>query len=137
MLDVGDIFRIRDFHNTGYDPHYQIVGHKAANNKVLIVYSTTKTDKAKSRCIRDNPHTLDGELPKAYVEIPEGACASLPDFCAISCDNAFISTEEERENGFDFEKKRYKLPSELLNKIKVGIRDSYKLPDVIKDILNQ
>jgi hypothetical protein len=137
MLEAGDIFRIRDFHNTGYNPHYQIVVHKTAKNKLLLVYTTTKTDKVKNRCMRDNPHTPEGELPKAYVEIPKGSCTALPEFCVVSCDNAFVSTVEDRENGMDFEKKQNKVPAKLIEKIKEGIQDSGKLPGVIKDVLNE
>ncbi len=43
-LESGDVFLIRDFSTTGYDPHYQIVVHKTSSANLILVYPTTKIE---------------------------------------------------------------------------------------------
>ena len=136
MLETGDIYLIRDFHNTGYDPHYQIVVHKTRSKDLIIVYPTTETAKAKKRCLRDSPHTPIGEDPTTYVEIPKGSCLSLPNHCAVNCDKAFKSSEADRESGMDFKKKGHKLSLVLLQKIVDGVKDSDVVEEYVKEALN-
>jgi hypothetical protein len=136
MLEAGDVFLIRDPRNTGYDPHYQIVVHKTASNDLVLVYATTKIDKAKERCIRDSPDTPTGEVPKTYVEIPKGSCASLPRLSAVDCNKAFLSNESERESGMDFKKRSHKIGKEFLDRIKDGIRNSEIVPGVVTKALD-
>jgi hypothetical protein len=135
MLEPGDVFLIRDFCNTGYNPHYQIVAHKTASNDLVIVYPTTQIQKVKRRCIRDSRNPTANEPPHTYVEIPEGVCASLPRLCAVNCDKAFLSTELGRESGLDFRKAEQKLDNVFLEQIRAGIRDSLVVPQLVIDAL--
>lgn len=137
MLDTGNVYILTDFHNSGTEPHYQIVVHKTAANELVVVYLTSKVDKAKLRCMRDNPKTGFRDVPATYVEIPEGTCESLPELCAVNCDKAFLSTIEDREAGLNFSKMEHKLPKEFLDKIAAGIRESFVVPQNVIDALDR
>ena len=50
-LETGDVFLVRDFSTTGYEPHYQIVVHKTPLDDLVLVYTTTKIEKAKKACL--------------------------------------------------------------------------------------
>ncbi|HAL55699.1 MAG TPA: hypothetical protein DCP63_04290 [Bacteroidetes bacterium] len=137
MLESGDVFLIRDFRNTGYDPHYQIVVHKTASNDLVIVYPSTQIEKVKRRCLRDSRNPSASDAPVTYVEIPRHVCASLPSLCAVNCDKAFLSTELERESGMDFIKADHKLGDTFLELIRAGIRDSRIVQQIVIDALSR
>jgi len=137
MLGPGDVYLIRDFRNTGYDPHYQIVVHKTASGDLVIVFPSTQIEKVKQRCIRDSRNSTSANPPITYIEIPRGACGSLPSLCAVNCDRAFLSTELDRESGMDFRKATHKLDNAILDQIKAGIRDSRILQQTVIDTLER
>jgi len=137
MLETGEVYLLRDYRNSGADPHFQIVIHKTATGELVVVYATTKIEKVKVRCMLANPKTPYGEISPTYVEIPEGTCGSLPELCAVNCDNAFLSTVKDREAGLDFSKKEHKLPKEFLDKIVAGIKESFVVPQSVTDALKR
>jgi hypothetical protein len=55
----------------------------------------------------------------------------------VNCDNAFLSTVEDREAGLDFSKKEHKLPKEFLDKIVAGIKESFVVPQSVTDALKR
>ena len=80
---------------------------------------------------------VSGKIPPTYVEIPEGTCESFPELCAVNCDKAFLSTVEDREAGLDFSKMDHKLPKEFLDKIAVGIKESFVVHQITIDALKR
>jgi len=136
-LSSGDVFLLRDFGTTGVDPHYRIVIHKTASNNLVLVYPSTQIDKVKRHCFRDAGLALSSAPPDQYVEIPLRSCLALPKPCAIDCNKAYMKTESECINGFDFKPRTGKLDPALIAKIRYGIENSDVVSDFIKLAFNQ
>lgn len=136
MLEAGDVHILRDYYTSGTDLHYQIVINKTAANEFVVVYATSKIDKAKLRCMRDHPKTGFREDPPTYVDIPEGTCESHPELCTLNCDKAFLSNEADRESGIDFSKKAHKLPKKFLDKIEDAVKESFVGPGIVFEALS-
>ncbi len=137
MLDIGDVFLLRDFATTGVDPHYRIVVHKTASNDLVLVYTNTDVEKVKKRCYRVEKFIPSGALPDTFVEIPLGMCPALPKLCAVNCNKAYMRSESDCINGFDFKIKNGKLDISLIAKIRYGIGRSDDVEQIVIDALNK
>lgn len=64
-LDPGDVFLLRDFATTGYDPHYHIVVHRTA---LCAVDCNKAYIKRESECLNGFDFKLrDGKLGPAFI----------------------------------------------------------------------
>ena len=134
-LEIGDIFLLREFDRTGYDPHYRIVVHKTTSQQLILVYPSSQIEKVKQRCCRKSHSS---EIPPlTYVEIPIGTCAALPFLCAIDCNKAYIRTETECINGNDFKPRNGKLDLKFIAMIRYGIEHGDDVEEDVIDALNQ
>jgi hypothetical protein len=134
-LDAGDVFLLRDFSSTGTSPHYRIVVHKTSSSELVLVYPSTKLDKIKKACCRDEKFGLSVGIPLTYVEIPPGSCPALVQVCAVNCNKAYVRTEDECVNGPDFKLMNGKIHPAIIAKIRDGIKDSDVVSEIVIDAL--
>ncbi|MGA2625289.1 MAG: hypothetical protein ABSF91_15655 [Bacteroidota bacterium] len=136
-LETGNVFLLREFDRTGYDPHYRIVVHKTASQQLVLVYPSRQIEKVRNRCCRKSPPLPNGAVPPTYVEIPIGACDALPSLCAVDCNKAYIRSEADCINGDDFKPREGKLDPQYLAKIRYGIEHSDDVEEGVIDALSQ
>ena len=134
-LEIGNVFLLRDFSTSGLDPHYRIVVHKTSSDNLVLVYPSKEVEKVKKRCYRVEKFIPKGALPDTYVEIPIGSCPALPMLCAVNCNKAYMRSELECINGFDFKLKEGKLDASLIEKIRHGIERSDDVDQIVIDSL--
>lgn len=93
-LEIGDVFLAINPGLAGEKVHFHIVVHRAADNLIVVTYTTTNIESARRQCQRVERIRIPTIEPETLVLVYPTDSDSFTKECAINCNHVQMMHEE-------------------------------------------